>query len=79
VTALDQASPSLRLAATAGAFSEWLVSSPFAGEVTPDRLLGCLRGVPEIYGADRRPAKLEMMIRQAKGPLARPNSPPQEF
>ncbi len=37
--ALEQASPAMRLAATASAFSEWLVSSPFAGEVTPDRLL----------------------------------------
>jgi uncharacterized protein YegL len=64
--ALEQASPALRLAATASAFSEWLVSSPYAGEVTPDRLLGYLGGVPEVYGADARPRKLEWMIRQAK-------------
>jgi Mg-chelatase subunit ChlD/capsular polysaccharide biosynthesis protein/anti-sigma factor RsiW len=64
--ALDQANPSLRLAATASAFSEWLAGSPFAAEVTPDRLLGYLRGVPEIYGADARPKKLEWMLRQAK-------------
>ena len=63
---LEQASPALRLAATASAFSEWLVSSPYAGEVTPDRLLGYLGGVPEVYGADARPRKLEWMIRQAK-------------
>ena len=64
--ALEQASPAMRLAATASAFSEWLVSSPYAAEVSPDRLLGYLGGVPEIYGADARPKKLEWMIRQAK-------------
>ena len=64
--ALEQASPALRLAATASAFSEWLVSSPYAAEVTPDRLLGYLGGVPEVYGADARPKKLEWMLRQAK-------------
>jgi Mg-chelatase subunit ChlD len=64
--ALEQASPAMRLAATASAFSEWLVSSPYAAEVSPDRLLGYLAGVPEIYGADARPKKLEWMIRQAK-------------
>ena len=63
---LEQSSPAMRLAASASAFSEWLVASPFAGEVTPDRLLGYLGGVPEIYGADQRPKKLEWMIRQAK-------------
>jgi secreted protein with Ig-like and vWFA domain len=64
--ALDQASPAMRLAATANAFSEWLVASPFAAEVTPDALLGFLNGVPEVYGADARPKQLEWMIRQAK-------------
>ncbi|HKS35848.1 MAG TPA: von Willebrand factor type A domain-containing protein, partial [Verrucomicrobiae bacterium] len=39
---LEQASPAMRLAATASAFSEWLVSSPYATEVTPDQLLGYL-------------------------------------
>jgi Ca-activated chloride channel family protein len=63
---LDQASPAMRLAATASAFSEWLVVSPYAGEVTPDSLLGYLSGVPEVFGADARPKKLEWMIRQAK-------------
>jgi Mg-chelatase subunit ChlD len=64
--ALEQASPAMRLAATASALSEWLASSPYAGEVTTDRLLGYLSGVPEVYGADARPKKLEWMIRQAK-------------
>ena len=64
--ALDQATSTLRLAATASAFSEWLVASPFAAEVTPDRLLGYLRGIPEMRPADPRPKQLETMIRQAK-------------
>jgi Mg-chelatase subunit ChlD len=63
---LEQSGPALRLAAAASAFSEWLVSSPYAAEVSPDRLLGYLAGVPEVYGADARPKKLEWMIRQAK-------------
>ena len=64
--ALEQASPAMRLAAGASAFSEWLVASPFAGEVTLDALLSHLSGVPKVYGADVRPTKLEWMIRQAK-------------
>ena len=64
--ALEQSSPAMRLAATAGAFSEWLAGSPFAQEVTPDELLRDLSGVPQIYGADQRPTELEWMIRQAK-------------
>ena len=39
---LEQSSPAMRLAAVASAFSEWLATSPYAGEVTPDRLLGYL-------------------------------------
>jgi hypothetical protein len=63
---LEQASAALRLAAVAGAFSEWLASSPFAAEAAPDRLLTYLRGVPEVYGPDARPRKLEWMLRQAQ-------------
>jgi Ca-activated chloride channel family protein len=63
---LDQASPAMRLAATATAFSEWLATSPYAGGVTLDQLLGYVRGVPEIYGADTRPKLLETMLREAK-------------
>lgn len=63
---LDQADPALRLAAGASAFSEWLVSSPWAAEVTPDRLLGLLNGVTDAYAADPRPKQFEQMLRQAK-------------
>jgi Mg-chelatase subunit ChlD/capsular polysaccharide biosynthesis protein len=63
---LDQSSAAMRLAATASAFSEWLATSPFADEVTTDQLLNYLNGVPQVYGADARPQRLEWMIRQAK-------------
>ena len=63
---MEQASPAMRLATTASAFSEWLATSPFAEEVTTDQLLNYLNGVPQVYGADTRPQKLEWMIRQAK-------------
>jgi Mg-chelatase subunit ChlD len=63
---LEQASPALRLAAVAAAFSEWLAGSPYAGEVTPDRLLGYLRDVPAVFSPDPRPQRLEWMVRQAK-------------
>jgi len=64
--ALENSSPAMRLAATAGEFAEWLASSPFAQEVTTDQLLNYLNGVPAIYGADARPKQLETMIREAK-------------
>lgn len=63
---LEKASPAMRLSATAASFCEWLAGSPHAVGVTPDRLLVYLTGVPQVYGADDRPAKLEWMIRQAK-------------
>jgi hypothetical protein len=64
--ALDQSSPAMKLAAVSAEFSEWLAASPFAQEVTPDELLKDLSGVPQVYGADPRPAQLEWMVRQAK-------------
>jgi Mg-chelatase subunit ChlD len=64
--ALDQSSAVMKLAAVAAEFSEWLAASPFAQEVTPDELLKDLSGVPQVFGADPRPAQLEWMIRQAK-------------
>jgi hypothetical protein len=56
----------MRLAACAGEFSELLAGSPFASEVTFDKLLAYLNGIPAVYGADTRPQKLEWMVRQAK-------------
>jgi len=64
--ALDQAGPAMRLAAVSAEFSEWLAASPFAQEVTTDELLKDLSGVSQVYGADRRPAQLETMIREAR-------------
>jgi hypothetical protein len=43
-----------------------ILPSLSAAEVTPDQLLNYLSGVPEIYGADACPKKLEWMLRQAK-------------
>lgn len=68
---LEQASPALRLAVASAAFAEWLVPSPYAAEVTSDRLLACLSGVPDLYGQDPRPKRLEWMIRQAKALVGR--------
>jgi Mg-chelatase subunit ChlD len=62
---LVEASPAIRLAATASAFSEWLAGNPYAAEVRTPRLLELLRGVPEVYDLDPRPKQLEWMIRQA--------------
>ncbi len=64
--ALGNASPATRLAVSAAAFSEWIALSPYAGDITPDQLLGLLRGVPEAFGVDARPKNLEWMIRQAR-------------
>jgi Mg-chelatase subunit ChlD/LysM repeat protein/anti-sigma factor RsiW len=63
---LDQSSASLRLAAVAATFAEWLADSPYAAGVTPDQLIQLLSGVPEVYGADGRPQQLEWMLRQAR-------------
>ena len=63
---LDKASPAMRLAATASAFSEWLAGSPYAGDVRLDPLQSYLRGVPEFYGIDARPKLLETMLREAR-------------
>jgi Mg-chelatase subunit ChlD len=65
-TPLDKATPAMRLAASAAAFSEWLAGSPFASEITLDKLLNYLNGIPAVYGADTRPQKLEWMVRQTK-------------
>jgi Mg-chelatase subunit ChlD len=62
---LRTSSLALRLAATAAAFAEWLARSPFAAEVSPDRLLGLLEGVPEAFDLDPRPEQLRRMIIQA--------------
>ena len=61
---LEASSATLRLAGVAAAFAEWLARSPFAGEVTPDRLLPLLEGVPETFQSDPRPRQLGQMIRQ---------------
>jgi Mg-chelatase subunit ChlD len=64
--ALEAASPAMRLAAVAALFGEWLSQSPFAGDASPDRLLGLFQGVPEAFAPDSRPKQLEWMLRQAQ-------------
>ncbi len=64
-TEMAQASPALRLAATAASFAEWLAKSPYAQTVAPEALLNLLRGVPEIYSPDPRPGRLFAMIQEA--------------
>lgn len=63
---MAQSPPAVRLAAAAANFAEWLAQSPHAAEVTPDRLLPLLVGLPESFPGDPRPARLESMIRQAR-------------
>jgi secreted protein with Ig-like and vWFA domain len=63
---LERAPATLRLATTAAAFSEWLSGLPYAAEVTPDRLLQLIQGLPSEAGPDRRPHELETMIQQAR-------------
>jgi autotransporter-associated beta strand protein len=54
----DHATPALRLAAVAGYFAEYLQQSPYAQSVTPRGLYDLLRGVPEAFPGDPRPAGL---------------------
>ena len=61
---LEQSTPSIRLATTASAFSEWLSSNPYAAELRLDRLQSIMNGVPEVYSADPRPKQLQSMLRQ---------------
>lgn len=63
---LADAGPALRLAATAALFAEWLAQSPFAGDVSPERLQPLLAGVPETFAPDPRPALLAQMLDQAR-------------
>ena len=61
----DRATPSLRLAAVAAYFAEFLQQSPFAGDATPRHLLELLRGVPEAFPNDPRPAALDNALTTA--------------
>jgi Mg-chelatase subunit ChlD len=63
---LASAGPALRLAATAALFAEWLAQSPFASDVSPERLQPLLAGVPEAFAPDSRPALLAQMLEQAR-------------
>lgn len=64
--ALEHASDTLRLAAVAGAFAEWLSRSPFAEQVTLDRLLSLANDLPARFQPDPRPRQLQQMLQQAR-------------
>lgn len=68
---LEQASPALRLATSAAALGEMLSGSPYASEVTSDRLITLLQGVPESFSPDPRPEQLVQMVRQTQSILGR--------
>ncbi len=68
---LEEAGSTLRLATTAAAFGELLSGSPYASEVTNDRLIALMRGVPENFDPDPRPARLVQMLGQAQSILGR--------
>ncbi len=63
---LDDASPSMRLAATAATFGEWLSRNPYAGQVELSALERIMVGIPQFYAPDERPKQLLSMIRQAR-------------
>ena len=63
--ALDKAGASLRLAAGAALFAEWLAQSPYAAEVSPEALRGLLGDAAERFAPDARPDRLANMIGQA--------------
>jgi hypothetical protein len=48
-----------------------LSASPYASEVSNDRLIALLNGVPENYSPDPRPERLLNMVRQAQSILGR--------
>jgi Mg-chelatase subunit ChlD len=66
VPSLDQAYPSMRLAAVAAAFAEWLARSPYAGNVTLPALQSYLNGVPETFSLDAGPRQLASMLQRAR-------------
>lgn len=68
---LEAASPALRLATTAASFGELLSASPYAADVSSDRLLALMNGVPEHFAPDPRPERLLQMVQQTQSLLGR--------
>lgn len=63
---MELAQPSIRLAASAGAFAEWLGNNPYAAQVDLTQLDRWMDEVSGIYAPDPRPASLQNMIRLAR-------------
>jgi hypothetical protein len=67
VPALRDAPESLRLAAVAGVFGEWLAGNPFTEGITLPSLADLLHGVPEAFPYETRPQQLVWMIQKTSG------------
>ena len=63
---LENATPAMRLAASASGLGEWLSQSPYSTEISPAALQKYMTGVSGAFAPDPRPARLESMIRQAR-------------
>lgn len=63
---LPNAAPSLRLAAAASIFAEWLAHNPYASAVEIDTLEQLVRTLPPAYREDRKVQTLLNMIQTAR-------------
>lgn len=52
---LDKAAPSMRLAASAAMFAEWLAQNPYAAMVSPEALASTLGDAAEQFALDDWP------------------------
>jgi hypothetical protein len=59
---LAEASPSLRLAASAATFAEWLGRSPFAADVDPSVIQKLLNGLEQSFPSDSPVKAFQQMV-----------------
>jgi Mg-chelatase subunit ChlD len=62
VPVLAEASPSLRLAASAATFAEWLGRSPFAADVDPSVIQKLLNGLEQSFPSDSPVKAFQQMV-----------------
>jgi hypothetical protein len=62
---LAQASPAMRLAATAALFGEYLARNPYAGEIQLKSLAALAENAARAFEPDPRPQQLVNMVQQA--------------
>jgi Mg-chelatase subunit ChlD len=65
IPALDESTPSMKLAASASLFAEWLGRSPFAGDVELPKLQQWLTGLEDQFPANSPVRELQQMVRIA--------------